>query len=224
MACSAIGNIAAAQGDDGNGSMENALACRVLGCWPALGFAQGNLPVPPVAPGGDQGVPALPPGANTGTASVPVSVSGSGMAPTTSRPGRVSLSDMGSRGSALGGVPDVSGMPKAEGGMTYTGMNMTQNQMVMQSGDVQGSFMPVGANNFCAQCPVGVEPCGTTIQAKGPCGFLFDGGVNFYNTRRNDPSVLFSTVVTTTFGDVNVSQQQDYSNHTGTGWWVAQAT
>ena len=47
---------------------------------------------------------------------------------------------MGSRGSGAAGVPDVSGMPKAEGGMTYTGMNMPQNQMVMQSGDVQGSW------------------------------------------------------------------------------------
>ncbi|HQR08885.1 MAG TPA: Lpg1974 family pore-forming outer membrane protein [Gemmatales bacterium] len=193
------------------------LLAGALGCWPALGFAQGNLPVPPAAPGGDQGVPALPPGANTSTASVPVTVSGSAMmAPTTSRPGRVSLSDMGSRGNTVAGVPDVSGMPKAEGGMTYTGMN----QMVMQSGDVQGSFMPAGANNFCAQCPVGIEPCGTTIQAKGPCGILVDGGVNWFNTRRNDPSVLFSTVLTTNFGDVNVSQQQDYNNHTGTGWWV----
>ncbi len=198
------------------------LLAGALGCWPALGFAQGNLPVPPVAPGGDQGVPALPPGANTGTASVPVSVSGSAMtAPTSSRPGRVSLSDMGSRGSMAAGVPDVSGMPKPEGSMTYTGTNFNgMNQMVLQSGDVQGSFLPAGANNFCAQCPVGVEPCGTTIQAKGPSGLLFDGGVNWYHTRRNDPSILYSTVVGSDFGDISVSQQQDYANHTAAGWWV----
>lgn len=189
------------------------LLAGALGCWPALGFAQGNLPVPPAAPGGDQGVPALPPGANTSTVSVPVS--GSPLAPT-SRAGRVSLSDMGSRGTGIAGVPDISGMPKPEGGMTYTGMN----QMVMQSGEVQGSFIPAGYNNFCAQSPVSVDPCGTTIQAKGPCGILFDAGVNWYSTRRNDPSVLYSTVIPSDFGDISVSQQQDYSNHIGTGWWA----
>jgi len=189
------------------------LLAGALGCWPALGFAQGNLPVPPAAPGGDQGVPALPPGANTSTVSVPVS--GSTLAPT-SRSGRVSLSDMGGRGNMVAGVPDVGGMPRPESGMVYTGMN----GMVMQGGDVQGSFMPAGASNFCAQPPVSVDPCGTTIQARGPSGVIVDGGVNWFHTRRNDPSALYSTVVTSDIGDISVSQQQDYNNHTGTGWWI----
>ncbi len=194
------------------------LLAGALGCWPALGFAQGNLPVPPAAPGGDQGVPALPPGANTSSASVPVTVSGSNMmAPSSAKSGRVSLSDMNGRGGAFnsGGMPDTSGMPKAESGMMYTGMN----GMVMQGGDVQGSFMPAGAN-FSASCPVGMEPCGTTIQAKGPCGILVDGGISWLHTRRGDPSVLFRTTVNDGVGDITVSEQRDYNNSTDIGWWI----
>lgn len=194
------------------------LLAGALGCWPALGYAQATLPVPPAAPGGEQGVPALPPGANTGSATVPVTVSGSSMAPSTmARPGRVTLSDMNGRGGSFtAGVPDVSGMPKPEGGMTYTGMN----GMYMQGGDVQGSFIPAGANSFCTQCPVGVEPCGVTMQNKGPCGIMVDGGLSWFHTRRSDPSALYSTVVNNGFGDVVVSSQQDYEQSTGLGWWA----
>lgn len=193
------------------------LLAGALGCWPALGFAQGNLPVPPAAPGGDQGVPALPPGANTSVASVPVAVVGSSTtAPTASRPARVSLSDMnGSRGSMMpSGMPDVSGMPKPEGQMMYTGMGMNP---MMGGGDVQNSFIPAGANNFCCQPPVGVEPCGTTIQAKGPCGVLFEAGLTWNRVRRSDPDVLY--LAPNAFGGTDVVQS-DLNSKTGLGWYA----
>ena len=187
------------------------LLAGALGCWPALGFAQGTLPVPPAAPGGDQGVPALPPGALT---SAPVSVTGGS---TVNKPARVSLSDMGgSRGMVGAGVPDLSGMPKPEGNMMYTGMAPMGDQA-----QVQGSYLSPTAQNFAAGCPVGVEPCGTTIHAKGPCGVLFDTGINWYRARRSDPSVLTRTFVDNGgFGDVTTGVQEDYDRTTGLGWYI----
>jgi hypothetical protein len=191
------------------------LLAGALGCWPALGFAQGTLPVPPAVPGGE-GVPALPPGAVT---SAPVSVTGGS---TTSRPARVSLSDMGTRSAPTGyGVPDLSGMPKPDNTM-YTGMGMAP-----MGGDAPaGSFIPAGAQNFCAAPPVGIEPCGTTIHARGPSGLIFDGTINFYRTRRSDPAVLFRSVDSSLGFDVVTGEQQDYDLTTGVGYslgmgWLA---
>lgn len=191
------------------------LLAGALGCWPALGYAQANLPVPPAGPGGDLGVPALPPGANTGTISAPVAVSGSSM----NRPARVSLSDMGSGSGMMGGVPDITGMPKPEG-MMFTGMNMGMAPM-MGGDQATGSFMPAGANSFVPGCPVGVEPCGTTIHASGPSGFMLDAGIMWYRVKRSDPSILYRSFIDNGgFGDVTVGVQEDYSQTTGAGWWV----
>lgn len=112
-----------------------------------------------------------------------------------------------------GGMPDVSGMPKPEGQMMYTGMGMNP----MMGGDVQNSFIPAGANNFCCQPPVGVEPCGTTIQAKGPCGVLFEGGLTWQRVRRSDPDVLLLTP-----NDVggNNAIQSNLNSKTGLGWYA----
>ncbi len=123
-----------------------------------------------------------------------------------SAPGRVTLADRSVRGNNVG-VPDISGMPRAENPMMFTGYPGNDG--------APATFVPNGGN-FCAQAPVGCEPCGTTIHATGPSGFIMEGGLTFYHVRRSDPSILFQTTVDST----TTSVQSDYQHGVGVGFFV----
>jgi hypothetical protein len=182
------------------------LLAGALGCWPALGFAQATLPVPPAPPTGD-GVPALPPGA-------PTSISVAGPAPVmTSAPGRVTLADRGAYGNNFNyAVPDVTGMPKPEG--------MGNRMYTSFDGNAPTTFAPQGA--FCPQAPAGCDTCGSILPATGPCGLFVGGGLTWYHVRRNDPAFLFTTTTFDVNGNpVTSSVQSDFDDKTGTGYWAS---
>lgn len=166
------------------------LLAGALGCWPALANAQGPT---------DLGVPALPPGAGSSVSTGTV----------VSAPARVSVSDRAVRTT---GIPDISGMPNPES-------VQPANFNHFGGGGYNPFCQTVGGNGFSPGVPACQEPCGTTIQASGPGGFLVFGDILWYHVRRNDPVTLTQSTFDDGLGNVSTtSNQSNFSTGNGIGY------